>query len=41
MEKVDQMRGEEVDMMALVNKRVEELHERLEVEEKEETGKRA
>ena len=35
MEEVDQMRGEEVDVMALVNKRVEELRERLEVEEKE------
>ena len=35
MEEVDQMRGEEVDVMALVNKRVEELRERLDVEEKE------
>ena len=35
MEEVDQMRGEEVDMMALVNKRVEELREHLEAEEKE------
>ena len=35
MEEVDQMRGEEVDLMALVNKRVEELHEHLEAEEKE------
>ena len=35
MEEVDQMRGEEVDVMALVNKWVEELRERLEAEEKE------
>ena len=41
MEEVDQMRGEEVDVMALVNKRVEELRECLEAEEKGETGKRA
>ena len=35
MEEVDQIRGEEVDVMALVNKWVEELRERLEAEEKE------
>ena len=35
MEEVDQMRGEDVDVMALVNKWVEELHEHLEVQEKE------
>ena len=35
MEEVDQMTNEPVDVMALVNKRIEELHERLEVEEKE------
>ena len=35
MEEVDQMRGEPVDVMVLVNKRIEELHERLEVEEKD------
>ena len=35
MEEVDQMRGEPVDMMALVNKRIEELCEHLEEEEKE------
>ena len=35
MEEVDQMRGEPVDVMALVNKRIEELRERLEAEEKE------
>ena len=35
MEEVDQMTNEPVDMMALVNKWIEELHERLEAEEKE------
>ena len=35
MEEVDQMRGEPVDVIALVNKRIEELRERLEAEEKE------
>ena len=35
MEEVDQMRGELVDVMALVNKWIEELRERLEEEEKE------
>ena len=35
MEEVDQMRGELVDVMALVNKRIEEVCERLEAEEKE------
>ena len=35
MEEVDQMTNEPVDVMALVNKRIEELHERLEAEEKE------
>ena len=35
MEEVDQMTNEPVDVMVLVNKRIEELHERLEVEEKE------
>ena len=35
MEEVDQMRNEPVDMMALVNKWIEELRERLEAEEKE------
>ena len=42
MEEVDQMRSEPVDMMALVNKWIEELHERLEAEEKEkqERGRR-
>ena len=35
MEEVDQMRGEPVDVMALVNKRIEEVREHLEVEEKE------
>ena len=35
MEEVDQMTNEPVDMMALVNKWIEELRERLEVEEKE------
>ena len=35
MEEVDQMTNEPVDMMALVNKRIEELRERLEAEEKE------
>ena len=35
MEEVDQMRGEPVDVMALVNKRIEEVRERLEAEEKE------
>ena len=35
MEEVDEMTNEPVDVMALVNKRIEELHEHLEVEEKE------
>ena len=35
MEEVDRMTNEPVDMMALVNKRIEKLHERLEAEEKE------
>ena len=35
MEEVDQMTNEPIDVMALVNKRIEELHERLEAEEKE------
>ena len=35
MEEVDQMRNEPVDVMALVNKWIEELRERLEAEEKE------
>ena len=35
MEEVDQMTDEPVDVMALVNKRIEELHECLEAEEKE------
>ena len=35
MEEVDQMRVEPVDVMALVNKRIEEVCERLEAEEKE------
>ena len=35
MEEVDQMRGEEADVMALVNKWIEELRECLEAEEKE------
>ena len=35
MEEVDQMTNEPVDMMALVNKQIEELRECLEVEEKE------
>ena len=35
MEEVDQMRGELVDVMALVNKWIEEVRERLEAEEKE------
>ena len=35
MEEVDQMTNEPVDMMVLVNKRIEELHEHLEAEEKE------
>ena len=35
MEEVDQMTNEPVDVMALVNKRIEELCEHLEVEEKE------
>ena len=35
MEEVDQMTNEPVDVMALVNKRIEELRERLEAEEKE------
>ena len=35
MEEVDQMRSELVDVMALGNKRIEELRECLEVEEKE------
>ena len=35
MEEVDQMRGEPADVMALVNKWIEELHEHLEAEEKE------
>ena len=35
MEEVDQMTNEPVDVMALVNKRIEEGHERLEAEEKE------
>ena len=35
MEEVDQMTNEPVDVMALVNKWIEELHERLEAEEKE------
>ena len=39
MEEVDQMRGEEVDVMALVNKGIEELREHLEVEEKEKQGR--
>ena len=39
MEEVDQMTNEPVDVMALVNKRIEELHERLESEEKEKQEK--
>ena len=35
MEEVDQMSGEPVDVMALVNKRIEKLRERLKAEEKE------
>ena len=35
MEEVDQMTNEQVDVMVLVNKRIEELHECLEAEEKE------
>ena len=35
MEEVDQITNEPIDVMVLVNKRIEELHERLEVEEKE------
>ena len=35
MEEVDQMTNEPVDMMALVNKRIEEVREHLEAEEKE------
>ena len=35
MEEVDQMTNEPVDVMALVNKQIEELRERLEAEEKE------
>ena len=35
MEEVDQMRGEPVDVMELVNKQIEELRECLEAEEKE------
>ena len=35
MEEGDQMTNEPVDMMVLVNKRIEELHEHLEAEEKE------
>ena len=35
MEEVDQMRSEPVDVMVLVNKRIEELRECLEAEEKE------
>ena len=35
MEEVDQMTNEPIDVMALVNKWIEEVHERLEVEEKE------
>ena len=35
MEEVDQMTNEPADVMVLVNKRIEEVHERLEVEEKE------
>ena len=35
MEEVDQMTNEPADMMALVNKWIEEVHEHLEVEEKE------
>ena len=41
MEEVDQMTNEPVDMMALVNKRIEEVCEHLEAEEKEkQEGKR-
>ena len=39
MEEVDQMTNEPVDMMALVNKWIEELRERLESEEKEKQEK--
>ena len=35
MEEVDQMTNEPADVMALVNKRIEEVRERLEAEEKE------
>ena len=35
MEEVDQMTNKPVDVMALVNKRIEEVHEHLEAEEKE------
>ena len=35
MEEVDQMKNEPINMMALVNKRIEELRECLEAEEKE------
>ena len=35
MEEVDQMTKEPVDVMALVNKQIEEVREHLEVEEKE------
>ena len=39
MEEVDQMTNEPVDVMALVNKRIEELRECLEAEEKEKQEK--
>ena len=39
MEEVDQMTNELVDVMAFVNKRIEELRERLESEEKEKREK--
>ena len=41
MEEVDQMTNEPVDVMALVNKRIEELREWFGSRGKAETGKRA
>ena len=39
MEEVDQMRGEPVDVLALVNKWIEEVREHLEAQEKERNRK--
>ena len=40
MQEIDQMTNQDVDVMAMVNKRIEEVRERLDVEEKEKVERR-